>query len=591
MEHTAELLGFGVASTAIVLLCTGNGGRRRKLPRHASLSPCARRRVVPKLLLLGAALCLCLRYAAVLGAADGWRRQALELCSEFAPDAAAAAVPSRIYQSCATPSAPEDAWSRQYEAQFGVDALKWNTNEVGGTPAHTKLIAQCEAQGSSACAAAAHPAGADRGFLYFEGPVDGFNAHLLHVVAMANVAATLNRRLVLPVFWEERQLERDGSGAAATGPFPFRDYFDVDALAAQLGRRVITPEDFACRCARTLDLHVETLAPPRRRAKHVAGAAQRWTRDFFKPLSAAQRCAGVGAAAGAGTPSADASTAALLAQRGADGHLVYPCVGLANADAAALTAIDLEGGVRVERLLAAQARGARRTESFLHPDALRIFAALRGARAVRDITTALFDAHALPSPLLALHVRRGDYAELRQRVRGRAHYDCAPLCVQSNAQVVTTVKRLRSVLGAGVPLSVFVASNARDQDAVVDALQPRCAGDGSAGGGTTAAGALPCVGGEQPRRVFSLATVRAALPSGTLATQLAALRPGLRSRVEQEVCARADAFVGNSLSTWSYVVLAMRDAQVFAPVAGEDERDRGAAHARILLFGQRELAL
>ena len=187
-------------------------------------------------------------------------------------------------------------------------------------------------------------------------------------------------------------------------------------------------------------------------------------------------------------------------------------------------------------------------------------------------------------------MRRGDYAELRHRVRGRAHYDCAPLCVQSNAQVVATVKRLRGVFGDGAPLSLFIASNARDQAGVVDALQPRCGGGGGGGGATVAPGALPCVGGAQPRRAFSLATLRATLPTGALATRLAALRPGLRSRVEQEVCARADAFVGNSLSTWSYVVLAMRDARIFAPAAGE-ERDRGAARARILLFGQRSLAL
>ena len=400
MEHSAELLFLGVSATAAVLLCGGGGQRRRKHPRHASIPPCSRRGLVPKLLLIGAALVLFVRYL-VPHAADIWRSEVSELCGEFAPDAAAAADPSRIFQSCAVSSAP--SWTRRYEAHFGADALKWNTQVLGGTAVHTQLIAQCEAEGSRACAAASQPASTGRGFLFFEGPVDGFNAHLLHVVAMANVAMVLKRKLVLPVFWEERQLERDGSGATANGPFPFRDYFDVAAIAARLGPSVVAPEDFACRCARTLDLRVENRVPRRRRAKLVAGAAQRWTRDFFQPLAAAQRCSGAEADAGAATPAVDASTAALLAQRDADGRLEYPCVGLADADAAALTAIDLEGGTRVEHLLAAQALGAQRAKSFLHPDALRIFAALRSARAVRDMTTALFDEGALPSPLLALH--------------------------------------------------------------------------------------------------------------------------------------------------------------------------------------------
>ena len=40
-----------------------------------------------------------------------------------------------------------------YTYHFGADALKWNTQVLGGTAVHTQLIAQCEAEGSRACAA------------------------------------------------------------------------------------------------------------------------------------------------------------------------------------------------------------------------------------------------------------------------------------------------------------------------------------------------------------------------------------------------------------------------------------------------------
>lgn len=604
--------GFGVVATAAALVgCPTRRLRRRRDERSA---PCfrGRRTTIATILVATMVLALCAVAvrAVIISGGEAW-------CGDVAVESWTGEARSvQCVDQHSIAAAPP--WTSRYEAKYGDEALRWHTAVEHGSRAGTHVIAQCS--NGDACGAA-RANDASSGYVFVEGRVDGFNAHLLRVVAMLHIAALLQRRLVLPVLWESRQMDSaaatgtrsggggGGGGASAAGPFPFADYFDVSALSTlDDAPPPVAPDEFMCRCSGVLDVLVQAplesvwggAAEARwnGRRGRAAGAAQRWARDFMQPLRAAHRCVSGAPSAASAQALLGERTAALLAQRRPDsGGFVHLCVGLSDFDAMASTALFLAGGERMERLLKAQAQQNRRVRSFLHPDALRIFAALRSSRAVLAATNALFASGALPTaPMVALHVRRGDYAQIHGRVRrGSGGVDCAPICTQSDADLVATVRRLRGVLGgaAAPPLHVFVASNERDQLTVVDALQPRCSGGA---GHAASSGAFPCigsgVGSAEQRSVVSLATLRAS--GGAAAAQLDSLRPGLRSRVEQEICARAAAFVGNALSTWSYVVLAMRDARVFASEPAEADARRPAVapgHARILLFGHRELEL